>query len=357
MARWRRKANGKPFADLVIDGRRVRVSLVKRGERWQDLTDAVLDKRAETAARIWTQHARRPAAQPTTLDELRLWYLRGPLRARGVTASTVRQNEVILARFVAWCERLGLTTVAQLRARHGWPDEYLAELLATLRPGTANQRLAKVAAMFRAAYQRDLLAEPVVRAWPHARVPEPAPRAFTAEDVVRLVVWAHEHHPGTFARSVEFLARVGCRPSDVAGLQWSSVDWGTALIEIRQKKTGGLVEIPLTPGLAQLLREQRVSVPADCPWVFPTRSGQRQSDNTLTAQVQRACKSCLGYGSAKWLRAHVVTTLLGQGADRLDVARITGHASNAIASYYGKRQARSLELLLAVERVIEGGAK
>lgn len=355
MTTWRRKRDGRPYADVKIAGKRRRISLLKRGEHGADVDDAECAHRAETAVRIWTQHATRAAAAPATpqtLEQLVKVYLQtvAPLRRRGAGATA---REFRLAYFVRWCKAQQLVTVADLRRSPGWCDRYVRHLLTEpvgrqrqpRKPYTAHVFLAHVKAMFRFAYEREFIDEAIVRKWPRIPVPPRQPRAFTVDELSAILAYARQH--SKHAAALEFVCRVGCRPSDAALLRWTDVNFAGNVIVFRQAKTSGLVEIPMVGGLRQLMLECRASSRGSGT-VFETAPA------ALTCSISLICRNAVGRGSAKWIRAAVVSMLMNAGVDRLDIQRVTGHASDAIESYFERSAVRVQHLLETVGQAIDG---
>jgi integrase len=123
-------------------------------------------------------------------------------------------------------------------------------------------------------------------------VSDPNPNAFSQEEMEQIIeAFRNDERPGMtyrpYAAFVEFLFRVGCRPSEAIGLTWENVssDCGTihftgALVQIRNRrvrsdgsknnKTRSLAVSKATQELLQSIR------PADCQpedLVFPSHDG------------------------------------------------------------------------------------
>lgn len=82
---------------------------------------------------------------------------------------------------------------------------------------------------------------------------------------------------------IELLLLTGCRPSEIASLQWSFVDLKGALLRLPESKTGAKVVHLSSPALTLLKRWPRF---AESPYVFPGNGrkvkGEHMSPSTLT---------------------------------------------------------------------------
>lgn len=168
------------------------------------------------------------------------------------------------------------------------------------------------------------------------RLPRPAPRAFTAQEVRRLV----EEMPGHFKLLTEFLCFTGLRMSEVVALrvpdidlekQTLSVERSTVLVEGEYfdgpPKSGRSREVPLIDELTEKLRIH-LRGRGEKDWVFPgTDGGQLKHDEfrgVFNRRVERIGRpemtphTCRDTFASLAVSAGVPITLISQSLGHAD---------------------------------------
>ena len=138
---------------------------------------------------------------------------------------------------------------------------------------------------------------------------------------------------GTMQRAaMALLLLTGQRVSDVARMTWRQIEDG--VIEIRQRKGGRIVTIPVLPSLHQAC----VPLPKRCITVLSTHQARPYTDKGLSNMVSDAIHTaglpdhCVGHG----LRKAAARRLAEAGCTPHEIASITGHASLSQVQHYTK---------------------
>jgi integrase/recombinase XerD len=333
---WRRKPDGRPYADVFIDGVRRRVTLLRVGEKAIDDATAearyraVMDALGKGRVGLATNGKR-----VQSLAFLMQWYTDVAMVARGNRLVSIDTNRVIFRNMAAFFEAHGITTVAELAANPGVIDEYVVDRRRVSAPATIVKELARLRAMFRAAYERGMIEALPVRCWPKIKIPDAGyPEPLSRDDFRRLLAELDkEPHTG---RCIRFMAFTGCRSSDAVGLKKTDLqdlDTDEPIALLRQLKTGRHVAIALSPPAVEAIRAALADRHTS-KFVFVDAHGKSLGAKAIQSRVARAARRIGLEGvSSKSFRQSLVSVLYDAGADDLLVRRITGHQSQAIGAY------------------------
>ena len=333
---WRRKKDGRPYADVFIDGVRRRVTLLRVGEKHIDDATAEARYRAVQDAlgrgRVGLASNGR---RVQSLSYLFTWYTDVCMPARGNRPDSIRINRVIFRNMGAFFDAHGITTVAELAANPGVIDAYVVDRRRVSAPTTIVKELARLRAMFRAAYERGMIEALPVRCWPKIKVPDIGyPEPLSRDDFQRLLAELDKApHTG---RCVRFMAFCGCRSSDAVNLKKTDLqdlDSDEPIALLRQLKTGRHVAIALSPPAVEAIRAALADKHTS-KFVFVDAHGRPITAKVIQSRVARAARRLGLEGvSSKSFRQSLVSVLYDGGADDLLVRRITGHQSQAIGAY------------------------
>lgn len=355
---WRRKADGRPYADIFIDGVRKRPSLLLPGER------GISDSEAERRYRALVRAARHGPREetPETIADILQWYCDTIMPARGNRDTTIAQNRVIFARCIEYFYSMGVTTPEELAKRPGVLDAFAVWRLESAKPSTVNKEIVKLRAALRAAQARGIISA-IPAHYPRLKTPDPAhTEPLTPEDFRRFLKHLREHT--RFGRSsiynvVRFLAHTGCRPCDAVALRWRDIhglDTPEPVAQVRQQKTGRYVAIALSPPAVEAIREERAREIGG-PRVFTGRRGEPLSAQTVQAGIVWHAKRLGLRITAKTFRQSIVSTLYDMGADDALVKKITGHKSDSIRAYRQLRKGAAHALAAAYAAAMEAAEK
>jgi len=132
--------------------------------------------------------------------------------------------------------------------------------------------------------------------------------------------------------------RLGLRAGDIRSLRLDDLDWDQAIIAVRQRKTGRLVELPMTDevavGLIDYLRHGRPTVDHREVFVRLKAPFERFHDKNNLYQIitnyRRLAEVTLESGSRRGLhslRHSIATAMLADGVPIEQISPILGHAS------------------------------
>lgn len=328
---WRRKPDGRPYADVFIKGKRRRLSLLKRAEK--SIDDATAQLRYDALARALGKET--PTANGRHIDSipgLCAWYCHTVMPSRGNRPITAHQNEALFKRLTAFLKIQGVTTVHDLEKSPGVLDDYTVWRAGVAKPRTVNKELAALRAVLRAAYERRVIDAIPIRQWPRLKLtdrgyPEPLSRA----DFQRLLDRLCNNTHNRSANLYRFMAYTGCRSVDACALKWESIHDGKEPIAIiTQIKTGRNVAIALSPPAIEAVRAEQGRHKT---FVFTNAYGRPFTAGGVQHQISMHAKALGLKVSSKVFRQSLVSRLYDLGADDMLVRRITGHQSESIKAY------------------------
>jgi len=340
---WRRKPDGRPYADVFIDGVRRRLSLLHPGE--VDISDEVATARYRVLlAAIGRESPQQNGRRINSLDRLFSWYCDVVMAARNNRASTISQNRTIFARITQFFSGRGVKTVDDLAARPDVIDEYVVWRKRLCKPSSVNRDLGKVRAAFRAAAERNVIPAPPIRQWPHLKLADPGyPEPLSKEDFARLL---KSMRNTTAYNPVRFIAWTGCRPVDACNLQRANIhglDTEEPVAVIRQQKTGRNVAIALNPPAIEAIKDE-LARGIRSAYVFTRKDGTQHTAGAICVLVRYYAERLGIQKTVKAFRQSLVSRLYDAGADDLLVRRITGHQSDSIRAYRQLRRGAAHEL-------------
>ena len=151
-------------------------------------------------------------------------------------------------------------------------------------------------------------------------------------------------------------ATSGLRRGEVFGLQWHDVDFDRRLICVRSSNQDGLIVkpktkagerlVPMFGSVRKLLLEERAASRYKAPedFVFPAADGAPRSPNGWLKWDFYPALEASGVKPFRFhdLRHFAVSQLIAQGANILQISRITGHANPATLSVYSHLMADGL---------------
>jgi len=351
---WRRKADGRPYADTMVNATRYRESLLTTARRdqgppWPD------DAQCDTLYQLWKTHRLpqllagaphgatsrdnpTPAAPEPgnpTIASLGAWYVDVIMVSRANAQETRDSNRRLFATLTTWMQAQHIQQVDDLAKHQDTIDLWTTHRLKTHAPGTVRKELCVIRAAFRAALDRDIIHTPPIRTWPRIRRTEPIYAEPLTPDQIHAILEFLKGKDTACYASIIFLAYTGCRPSDASRLRKDrlfGLDTSEPTALIRQQKTGKLVSVALTPPAIAAIR-LGLTPDNKTPYVWPSRYGRPRKSVVLYNAVRRAGASMGLHVTPKSFRQALVSTLFDAGADQAMIAAITGHRSDAIEAY------------------------
>lgn len=266
--------------------------------------------------------------------------------------TTVRGEVSNAACFLSRIEALGRTSLAEVTE-----DDVLSVLTEPDGlPAYSNSHAKQVRAVLRGAGDEgvegalELMALiPVPRRWRKLQ------HALAKEEVDALKGVLEDPESGLRQRDraiVSTLLYTGMRPSDVAALRLSDIDWDRDVIGIVQQKTGSPLELPLVAQVGNAIFDYVTGERgrSDDPHVFlsdehPHGGLVPISVNNVVNLVFDAAgiRGCEGdRRGARLFRATMATEMIGNGTDRAVAASVLGHESPTTTDGYMSASAEGL---------------
>jgi integrase len=379
---WRRKHDGRPYADIIINGRRRRISLLTDADPDAStiLTDDECQRRYDLFLKTvlpTLSTSSIPSTKSTNILSIFDQYTDAIMPARGNKPSSCVTNRRIFADFTRFLQSQSVITIRQLNDNPAVIDLYIAQSLQRHKPSTVHRDTAAVRAALNAARKRGA---PVANVdWPRIKRTDPDPIDLpTPQQLRQLLDHLHTNvrtyhgrgrRNGPFSRVIPakagtqdlsshslqptalgpsslyniitFIAYTGVRPSDACNLTTDrllDLDTPEPIALITQQKTGRLIPVALSPPALEAINAALHSHPStkSCNpiQVFLDRRGNPIHPRSITTCLaHHSRKLGLPPITAKTLRQMIVSTLYDAGVDSQMVARVTGHRSRAIESY------------------------
>lgn len=156
------------------------------------------------------------------------------------------------------------------------------------------------------------------------------------------------------------LLYTGLRRSDIAGLYFSSIDWGSEMINVTQQKTGIPVRLPLIPAVGNALYDYLTyeRPAADIPYIFVTlRSPFRAIGAKGIERISNCIFDAAGIRTQKGdrrgthiFRHRLVAKMLENDVPQPIITEILGHSSPRALDDYLNTDFRHLkECALSIE--------
>lgn len=128
-----------------------------------------------------------------------------------------------------------------------------------------------------------------------------------------------------------FSLLTGIRFGNLAGMQWSHVDWDRSFVVLEQVKARKKLPLPLSPEALELLRLQRSSVPPSVEWCWPSERGHQLHKDNFRNRIWKPAMNRAGIpAGTRWhdLRHTMASRLVAATGGDLYVSRdALGHES------------------------------
>jgi len=265
---------------------------------------------------------------------------------RGLTHGTRRKYCRFIKRFLAEWEPTGQLDWSQLSAKTLRSYIRLEQLTESRRP--SNSPFVALRAMLRYLDFKGLkplgieAVIPRIRKWRHAALPA----RLSVDDVEKVIACAVNKatvHPLRDRTIVLLIARTGIRASEAARLTLDDIDWGNAIIHVRNVKSRHDRDLPLAQEvghalLTYLTRERPRSV--DRTIFLSTQFCRALADSSTISKIVRHALTHANIksprGAAHLLRHVAATNMLKGGASFKNIADVLGHRSLESTAIYAK---------------------
>jgi len=132
---------------------------------------------------------------------------------------------------------------------------------------------------------------------------------------------------------------VGARRGNTMAMRFDELNLDVATWTIPDTKNGQPLTVPLVPEVVDVLRRRRLSVPADCPWVFPGRKGYSSTGHIT--EPKGAWQRLLKRAGIADLRIHDLRRTLGswQAANGVSlpiIGKSLGHKNTSTTAVYAR---------------------
>lgn len=156
-------------------------------------------------------------------------------------------------------------------------------------------------------------------------------RTFLTIQEIRILETVVKEGNSLIRKMFLFACWTGLRYSDLVSLNWSNIccrSYGHLELELRQRKTGRLVTVPLTPNALKYLPERNNAVHS----VF----GYNKSLTTYERELKRWAQSC---GIDKNISSHAArhsfaTNLISAGVELYTISKLLGHSNIQTTQIY-----------------------
>lgn len=146
--------------------------------------------------------------------------------------------------------------------------------------------------------------------------------------------------PSPMANALIVMILTAARPSDLAWLQRTDINWSKQEVSLLQSKTGDRKPFPLYNELRTVLRRQLAS--HSSPFVFPRPDGGRNTRQYLDKRLNHALQKILGQQiSCYALRRTAITLMLEAGIDPELISQMAGHQDRSMIAIYAQHRAEA----------------
>lgn len=259
------------------------------------------------------------------------------IESRGRSKNTVINYRVDLEQFKEYLLRQNISDVSDIDSRS--VRIYLSNIIGFgIAKTSAARKLSAVKGFVRWLSSKELLDYGVAAGLKGPKLPSSLPRALSGEDTERLVTEGPEHgkHYHRDRLVLELLYGSGLRVSELADLNWESIDTEQRIIRVIGKGSKERL-VPFSPGVKKLLEDWKLlSKEAGDGPVFKSEKGaDRLTVRTVHRLVKRSAERVGIYGvSPHTLRHCFATHLLENGAPLRVVQELLGHESIAATQRY-----------------------
>ncbi len=204
-------------------------------------------------------------------------------------------------------------------------ENYKAERLGKVTPGTVSGDMRAVKALLSAAVDRNYLKDnPCKRVKKIRNIQQNPPRFLSKEEIERLLEAAKEHHLHSLIATALY---AGLRKGELIWLEWEDINFKRDTITVRNKdgfhtKSYKSRTIPLNQTLKKILLDYRQK----SGWCFPNTEGG-QNRNNLLHNFKRLCKKAgIENCNLHTLRHTFASQLVIAGVSIYKVSRWLGHS-------------------------------
>ena len=266
------------------------------------------------------------------------------IKKSGIAESSVKSYRTNLFRFESFLIDRGLQRFDQIELHH--MNTYV-ETLAGYARNTISFTLTVLKRLMDFAYHNGYHNTTFSDALPTVGFSQTSrlPAVFTANEVERILKNIDNDNP-TGKRNYAIIltvAKLGLRVSDALDLRFDSIDWDTKRISIKQRKTGIPLELPLLEdvgwAIIEYLKHGRPE--SNCKNIFvchrpPYDELSVNFSKTISRAVQKAgIKTSPGKTvGTHTFRHSIATSMLGNGANLIEIAQTLGHASPESSEEY-----------------------
>jgi integrase len=230
---------------------------------------------------------------------------------------------------------------------------------------TANLSVKVISAALNTACRQQHIASNPALAVEHLKVREVEKGVFTHEQVGKLLANAK----GDWRRAIRFAYYTGARLSDVAKMQWESIDLEEKLISFTPSKTGKPLRIPLHSDLErELLKQPGIGKAYVFPSLAAVKStgGRHGLSGQFRAIMDKAgingvirqrddgsrAVSSLGFHS---LRHTFASVLANHGVNEETRMKLTGHSTREVHALYTHHEAELLRAAIEIIPAVQPG--
>lgn len=240
-------------------------------------------------------------------------------QAMKCTAKTLKNYQWVLGKFITWLERQGITSPAEVTARH--VRQYLA-LYADKSDWYLNGHARAIRTLLRFWHKEGYLPQPVTFDMPKIR--QKRLPFLTAEQVKQVLAACDLRQRAIILLIVDS----GLRRQEVCNLNRSDIDLSTGLVRVKQGK-GRKDRVTV---IGATTKRTLLKYWQTCPNQHPdapaiqTETGERLTGNGLQSILRRLSKSAGVKFSAHALRRTCATLALQGGMDLVSLQAMLGHS-------------------------------
>jgi integrase len=183
---------------------------------------------------------------------------------------------------------------------------------------------------------------------------KPLPKAFTQEEVNRILLWFTNHKRYTFYRDyVLFALSTGARSGEIIGLQWKHIDFDLKVIhfyeslgrvasstrrgERKGTKTGTMRQFPLANGLLTMITSRYgASDKKPDSLVFPSPEGRPIDDHNFSQRIWKKCllELEIPHRSPYNCKHTFISHMLVKTGDAIRVASLTHNSRSGVQTLF-----------------------
>lgn len=327
--RWRRKPDGRPYADLRDIGLG-RVSLLTKSiirEYGTTPPDDVCDRLYDELISELGPVVAGKSGRTYSIAQIVKWYVE---TYKGTAPKgTQEAAKYHLMRWETWCTKRQITQPDEFDSVMA--QEYGAALAKACTPGSAKTYMTAVKSMFNAATQTGILDKSPVSTWPRFPKTGSKVRYYTADQLREVLTAVREHQPDYYP-IILFIAATGWAVGDATALEHSNIDKARRVANRRRRKTNVSMLLPLNATALEAVELSRTFTGL----VFPGRRGMPLHPHAVYLALKRAKdKAGIKYTCTLHMFRHTLAVeLTRRGTPLAIVAQILGHDPKTTLEYY-----------------------